>query len=134
MDCVFCSIVKNQLPAYKILEDDHFLAFLSIAPINPGHTLIIPKHHQGYLFDEDMQTLSQILPYAKPIAQALKKAFQPKTGKIGLIVAGQGVAHTHLHLIPMDAETDLDFKRAKHNLPESEFRANLELIKSNLEE
>lgn len=111
--CVFCKIIKGDIPSFKVWEDDNFLAFLSIAPINPGHTLVIPKAHSEYIFDMADESLGKLLVAAKPVAKMLEKAIKPKTGKIGIMVAGLEVAHTHLHLIPMDAEGDLTFSRAQ---------------------
>lgn len=118
MDCVFCKIVKGELPSYKIDETELFFTFLSIGPHKPGHTLIIPKAHVDDFFDMDKTSLQQILIYAKKISLALKKAFKPKSGKVGLVVAGLEVPHAHLHLIPMDSLGDLDFSNAKKVSPE----------------
>lgn len=118
MDCVFCKIIKGELPCYKIDETELFFTFLSIGPHKPGHTLIIPKVHVDDFFDMDKTSLQQILIYAKKISLALKKAFKPKSGKVGLVVAGLEVPHAHLHLIPMDSLGDLDFSNAKKVSPE----------------
>lgn len=112
-ECIFCKIVKGQIPSFKLAENDEFLAFLSIGPLKPGHTLVIPKEHSGYIFDARDQILSKLLLFAKPIAKKLEMKLKPSTGKVGLIVAGLEVLHTHLHLVPMDAESDLNFKNAK---------------------
>ena len=112
-NCIFCKIIKDEIPSFKIAEDNEFLAFLSIAPINPGHTLIIPKTHSEYLFDSGDEILSKILIFAKPVTNALEKVVKPKTGKVGVMVAGLEVPHTHIHLIPMDSEGDLTFEKAK---------------------
>lgn len=113
MDCVFCKIVKGDLPCYKVGENELFLAFLSIGPLKPGHTLIIPKNHVNDFFDMKENLLQEILVFAKKISLSLKKVFQPKSGKIGLIVAGLEVPHAHLHLVPMDYLEDLNFNNAK---------------------
>lgn len=114
-NCVFCKIIRGEIPSFKLTEDNDFLAFLSIAPINPGHTLVIPKKHSEYIFGFNTtdEVLSKILVFSRPIAQALKKALKPKNGKIGIMVAGLEVLHTHIHLIPMDKEGDLTFSRAR---------------------
>ncbi|MDO8639051.1 MAG: HIT family protein [Candidatus Daviesbacteria bacterium] len=112
-NCIFCKIVNNQIPANKIWEDENFLAFLSIEPINPGHTLIIPKKHIDYIFDMDDEDLGELFITCKPIAQALEKAFKPASGKIGIMVAGLEVPHVHVSLIPINSEGDLTFSRAK---------------------
>lgn len=112
-ECVFCKIVAGEIPAYKIWEDDDFLAFLSNKPIKKGHTLIIPKKHLPDLFEMEDDHLSKLMIASKPLARALKKSLKPKTGKIGIMVAGLEVPHTHIHLISMDSEGDLDFSKAK---------------------
>lgn len=116
--CIFCKIIKGEIPSFKIAEDGQFLAFLSIAPINPGHTLVIPKKHSEYLFYMEDQDLGKIMAFSKPIAKKLEEKLKPKTGKIGIMVAGLQVPHTHIHLIPMDSEGDLTFERAKSATPE----------------
>ena len=111
-DCIFCKIIKGDIPSFKVFENDNFLAFLSIAPIKPGHTLVIPKKHSEYIFDMEDTELSGLMAASKPVAKILQDKLQPKTGKIGIMVAGIEVAHTHLHLIPMDEEGDLNFSNA----------------------
>ena len=129
--CVFCKILRGEIPSFKVTENENFYAFLSIGPHRPGHTLIIPKMHINDLFEMDENLLSQILLFSKNIADALKKAFQPKSGKVGLLVAGLEVPHAHLHLIPMDKLGDLDLKMAKEASQE-ELTENLEKIKAAL--
>lgn len=111
--CIFCKIVKGEIPSAKVWEDDEFIAFLSIQPINPGHTLVIPKKHMDYVFDMEEGELGRLMVVCKPVAEALKETFKPKSGKIGVMVAGGEVSHAHVHLIPMDNEGDLTFARAK---------------------
>lgn len=130
--CIFCDIVQEKIPSYRVWENEHFLAFLTISPHQPGHTLLIPKKHTDYLFDLPDAELSELILAAKPLAVALKKAFTPRTGKVGLVVAGMGVPHVHLHLVPMDSEKDLSFTSAKHDVPASEFERNLTKIQDTL--
>ncbi|MCL5784553.1 MAG: HIT family protein [Patescibacteria group bacterium] len=130
-DCIFCKIIKGEIPSAKVWENEDFLAFLTIAPINPGHTLIIPKKHTDYIFDLDDETLGKILVVSRPIARAIEKAFHPATGRVGIMVAGLAVPHAHVHLIPMNAERDLDFNKAQ-NVPFEEIQANAQKIKDNL--
>lgn len=118
MDCIFCIIIKGEIPSYKIAEDENHFAFLSISPIKAGHTLVIPKNHSEYLFDMEDESLSDLIKFSKPVAKKLEKALKPKTGKIGVMVAGLEIPHTHIHLIPMDSEGDLDFGKAKSASPE----------------
>ena len=117
-NCIFCKIVKGEIHSYKVWEDENNFAFLSIAPIMPGHTLIIPKKHDDYLFDMDDEALADLIKSSKPIAKLLKEKIKPKTGKIGIMVAGLQVPHVHIHLIPMDSEGDLTFANAKASSPE----------------
>ena len=112
-DCIFCKIVKGEIPSARVWEDENFVAFLSIKPINPGHTLIIPKKHIDYFFDLDDETLCALMKSTKPLAKALREAFRPARNKIGVMVSGGEVPHVHVHLIPMDNEGDLTFERAK---------------------
>ena len=111
--CLFCKIVSGDIPCYKVWEDDQFLAFLDIHPIKAGHTLVIPKIHSPYLFEMNEAEYSAIWNAAKTVSAKLKQVFQPKTGKIGSIVYGLDVDHTHIHLVPIDQSGDLSFKNAK---------------------
>ena len=128
-NCIFCNIVEETIPSYKVWEDEQFLAFLSIAPQQRGHTLLIPKIHTDYVFDLSDQDLSQLVLKAKPLAKALKLALKPATGKVGVVFAGMGVAHVHMHLIPMDSEKDLNFSNARSDVKAEEFEENLKKIK-----
>jgi histidine triad (HIT) family protein len=112
-NCLFCKIISGDIPCYKVWEDDQFLAFLDIHPIKAGHTLVIPKIHSPYLFEMNEAEYSAIWNAAKTVSAKLKQVFQPKTGKIGSIVYGLDVDHTHIHLVPIDQSGDLSFKNAK---------------------
>lgn len=125
--CIFCKIVAGEIPSYKVWEDSKHLAFLSIAPIMPGHTLLIPKSHSEYIFDMEDEDLASLIKASKPPAKLLQEKMKPFTGKIGIMVAGLEVPHTHIHLIPMDSEGDLTFAKAKPANPE-ELKAILEKI------
>lgn len=129
--CIFCKIVKSEIPSFKVSEDENFFAFLSIGPHRPGHTLVIPKVHVDDFFEMESGLLDQILKFSKPLTKALKKAFNPKSGKVGLAVAGLEIPHAHLHLIPMDEIGDLDFSKAQ-KVSNEEFETNLEKIKQAL--
>ncbi len=112
-NCLFCKIISGDILCYKVWEDDQFLAFLDIHPIKAGHTLIIPKIHSPYLFEMNEAEYSAIWNAAKTVSAKLKQVFRPKTGKIGSIVYGLDVDHTHIHLVPIDQSGDLSFKNAK---------------------
>lgn len=129
MDCVFCKIVKDEIPSYKVHENDKFYSFLSINPHHVGHTLVIPKTHVDDFFDMDENLLKEILIFSKPISDTLNKAFSPKTKRVGVVVAGLEISHAHLHLIPMDLVSDLYFSSAKQASPE-ELQQALDKIKA----
>jgi histidine triad (HIT) family protein len=112
-DCIFCKIIKGELPCYKVWEDEDHLAFLSIMPIKEGHTLVIPKKHVDYIFDLEDQDLAKLIVASKKVAQTLKKVFRPKLNKIGVLVYGADILHTHIHLAPMVKAGELNFKNQK---------------------
>ena len=116
MTTLFTKIIRCEIPAEKIFEDDQYLAFLDIRPIRPGHTLVIPKIEHDYIFTLDDATLAGLLPFAKRIVPALEQA----TGclRVGVMVAGLEVPHTHVHLIPMTAISDLNFALARESSAE----------------
>jgi histidine triad (HIT) family protein len=128
---IFTRIINGEIPAYRIAEDDFFLAFLDINPLQMGHTLIIPKTETDRFFDLDENYLSRILVFAKPVAKAIEKSF--RCNRCGLAVVGLEVPHAHLHLIPIDHVNDMNFKNPKLKLTENEFRDIQEKIISNLE-
>lgn len=130
-NCIFCKIVDGSIPSFKVLEDDDFFAFLSIGPHTPGHSLVIPKKHTDYFFDLDDVTLQKILLFSKKIEKAQRKAFNPKTGKVGVAIAGLEVPHAHLHLIPLNEMGDLDFDHAKE-VTKEELQNNLDKLKGAL--
>jgi histidine triad (HIT) family protein len=127
---IFTRIINGEIPAYRIAEDDFFLAFLDINPLRMGHTLIIPKTETDRFFDLDENYLSRILVFAKPVAKAIEKSF--RCNRCGLAVVGLEVPHAHLHLIPIDHVNDMNFKNPKLKLSENEFRDIQEKIISNL--
>lgn len=106
---IFSRIVAGEIPSYKIAEDDRFYAFLDINPVAEGHTLVIPKQEIDYIFDEDDELLAAHFQFAKRVAAAIKAAI-PCT-KVGVTVMGLEVPHSHIHLIPMQCEGDMDFKK-----------------------
>jgi histidine triad (HIT) family protein len=111
MATLFTKIIQGEIPAHKILEDDQYLAFLDIRPINPGHALVIPKKEIDYIFDADDVLLSGLIVFAKKVAAALKKTVP--CVKIGMMVAGIEVPHVHIHLVPIFGVGDLNFAKAK---------------------
>src|SRR6185295_3201477 len=109
MATLFTRIIKGEIPCHKIHEDDKYLAFLDIRPINPGHTLVITKKEIDYIFDVDDALLGGLMVFAKKIAPAIQKVVPCK--KIGIMVAGIEVPHVHIHLVPIVAVTDLNFAK-----------------------
>lgn len=130
MASIFTKIVNGEIPAYKVAEDENYLAFLDIFPAAKGHTLVIPKKEIDYLFDLDDEIYSGLQLFAKKVAEGLKKAIVCE--RVGVLVLGLEVPHAHIHLIPMKNETDvLNFSNKKKFTPE-EFEAIREIISSNI--
>jgi histidine triad (HIT) family protein len=119
MATIFTKIVNSEIPAYKVAENDNFLAFLDIAPVARGHTLVIPKKEVDYIFDLDQETYLGLQAFAKKVAEGLKKAVPCR--KIGVAVLGLEVPHAHIHLIPMQSEADLLHFSNKLKLSKEEF-------------
>jgi histidine triad (HIT) family protein len=114
---IFTRIVNGEIPCHKLIENEKYLAFLDLRPINPGHTLVIPKKETDYLFDLEDGDLGGIMVFAKKVAVGLKKAVPCK--RIGVMVAGLEVPHAHIHLVPIvEGVHDLAFARAKAAPPE----------------
>lgn len=111
MATLFTKILNKELPGHFVYEDDKCGAFLSIAPLTYGHTLVVPRQEVDHWVDLSDELMSWCFSVAKKIAKAQIKAFNPK--KVGLIVAGLEVPHTHIHVIPMQSEQDLDFNKAQ---------------------
>ena len=131
MASIFTKIVKGEIPAYKVAEDENFLAFLDISPVAKGHTLVISKKEIDYLFDLDDELYLGLQLFAKKVAIGLKKAIQCE--KVGVLVMGLEVPHAHLHLIPMQLEADLlNFSR-KRKFSQEEFQEIRESISKNIQ-
>lgn len=105
---VFSRIINGEIPCYKIAEDDRFFAFLDINPVNWGHTLVVPKREEDYIFDLDDDELASMTLFAKKVAAAIKQAIPCR--KVGVTVLGLEVPHAHIHLVPLKNEGDMDFK------------------------
>jgi len=126
---IFSRIVAGEIPSYKVAEDENFYAFLDINPVAKGHTLVIPKKEIDYLFDEDDDLYAAHFLFAKRVANAIKQAI-PCT-KVGVTVMGLEVPHSHIHLIPMQSEGDMDFKKPHLKLEASEMKEICEKIAQN---
>ena len=121
MATIFTRIVRGEIPSYKVAEDERFFAFLDINPLTKGHTLVIPKQETDYLFDLDDRTLADMIVFAKRIARKLKEKIECK--RVAVVVLGLEVPHAHIHLIPIQDEKDVDFRKEKLKLSPEEFRA-----------
>jgi histidine triad (HIT) family protein len=115
---IFSKIIKGEIPCYKIAEDDNFFAFLDINPLAKGHTLVIPKIEEDYIFNLDDETLAGMIVFSKKVALAIGKTIA--CNRVGLTVIGLEVPHAHIHLIPITRESDMNFGNAKLKLDKEE--------------
>ena len=118
MATIFSRIVAGEIPCYKIAEDDKYFAFLDINPVAPGHTLVIPKNEVDYIFDLNDEEYLGLQLFAKRVSEAIKQAI-PCT-RVGVAVMGVEVPHTHIHLIPINKEADMNFFKEKASLSKEE--------------
>lgn len=119
MASIFSRIVAGEIPSYKVAESERYYAFLDIAPLAEGHTLVIPKQEVDYLFDLDADTYRGLWEFAAKVARAQKAALPCK--RIGVAVLGMEVPHAHIHLVPLQSEADLDFRKEKLQLKSERF-------------
>ena len=127
---VFSKIVAGEIPCYKVAEDKDFLAFLDINPLANGHTLVIPKKEVDYIFDLDPETYTGLMAFARRVAKALKKAIECQ--RVGVAVLGMEVPHTHVHLIPLQKESDMNFSNPKKEFSSDEMSAIADQISSQM--
>lgn len=118
MASIFSRIVAGEIPCYKVAEDEKYFAFLDISPVAKGHTLVIPKHEVDYIFDLDDEEYAGLTAFAKKVATAMRKVMPCK--RIGVAVLGLEVPHTHIHLVPITMESDMNFFKEKLSLPADE--------------
>ena len=114
---IFSRIIAGEIPCYKVAEDDNYFAFLDISPLAKGHTLVIPKREVDYIFDLSDEELAAMTVFAKRVAAAIKETLPCK--KVAMTVIGLEVPHAHIHLVPIKAESDMDF-RNKISDPDAE--------------
>jgi len=126
MSTVFSKIVSGEIPCYKVAENDQFLAFLDVMPLKEGHVLVIPKKDVDYIFDMEDLLLADMIIFSKLVARKLKNVFPCK--KIGVTVIGLEVPHAHIHLIPMNSLSDMDFSKPKLKLELSRLKEIAKLI------
>ena len=120
MATIFSKIVAGEIPSYRVAEDEHHYAFLDINPVAPGHVLVIPKREVDYIFDLENDELSALHLFAARVAKAMKAAMPCK--RIGVAVMGLEVPHAHIHLIPINAECDMNFFKEKAKIAPEEMQ------------
>lgn len=130
MASIFTKIINKEIPAYIVAEDDNFIAFLDVFPIKYGHTLVVPKKEVDYIFDLDADTYTGLMLFTQNVATAVKKAVPCK--KVGVAVIGLEVPHTHIHLVPMEAVSDMNFANPKLQFEKEAFEKVCADIKAHL--
>ena len=128
MPSIFSKIVRNEIPSYKVYENENFLAFLDINPLKKGHTLVIPKIEVDYIFDLKSKEYQELWNFAKLVAKGMKRVI--KCERISIVVMGLEVPHAHIHLIPLDSMQDIDFSQPKLNLSNDQMIKIASLINS----
>ncbi len=126
---IFSRIIAGEIPCYKVAEDDKFFAFLDINPLAKGHTLVVPKQEIDYIFDLDDIALKEMMIFSKKVAKAIEKAIPCK--RVGLTVIGLEVPHAHIHLVPINKESDIYFGSPKLKLEIEEFQKIAKIIADN---
>lgn len=130
MATIFTKIVRREIPSYKIAEDERYYAFLDINPLAKGHTLVIPKQEIDYFFDLDAELLGGMMVFAQKVAKALKQTVP--CNRVGVAVLGLEVPHAHIHLIPLNRESDINFSNPKLKLTVEEFETLANEIRNRL--
>lgn len=128
---IFSKIIAGEIPCYKIAENDKFFAFLDINPVNWGHTLVVPKREEDYIFDLSDEELAEMMVFAKKVAKGIKKAMPCR--KVGVTVLGLEVPHAHIHLVPLQKEGDMDFKNKIDNPDPEKMKEIAEAISSGID-
>lgn len=128
---IFSKIIAGEIPSYKCAEDEKHYAFLDINPVAKAHTLVVPKREVDYLFDLTDEELSELTVFAKRVAAAIKTAYPCR--KVGMAVLGLEVNHAHIHLIPLQSEGDMDFRKEKLQLPAEEMQTIADNIRKAFE-
>lgn len=120
MASVFTRIINGEIPSYKVAEDENCYAFLDINPVVEGHTLVVPKKEVDYIFDLDEEEYVRLQLFARKVAVAVGAAVPCK--RVGVAVLGMEVPHAHIHLIPLNSEGDMDFKKVRPSLSPERFK------------
>lgn len=131
MASIFSKIAAGEIPSYKVAEDENFYAFLDINPVAKGHTLVIPKKETDYIFDIEENEYAEYQKFARKVALAMKKVMP--CVKIGVAVLGLEVPHAHIHLIPINKESDMNFFKEKLSLPAEEMQKIADSIRAEFE-
>ena len=132
MATIFSKIIDGEMPAQFVWRDDVCVAFLSIAPLKPGHTLVVPRAEVDHWLDAEPETLQHLAKVAQSIGKALQKAYDPV--KVGSIILGLEVAHLHIHVSPVWSPTDLDFHQADHNAKSEDIAQAAQVVRRALRE
>lgn len=119
MASIFTKIINGEIPCYKVHENESYIAFLDIFPLKKGHTLVVPKKEVDYIFDLDSDTYTGLFEFAKTVAEAIKVEIQCE--RIGMTVIGLEVPHAHIHLIPINSESDMNFRNEKLKFTQDEY-------------
>ena len=127
---IFSRIIAGEIPCYKIAEDESFFAFLDISPMTKGHTLVVPKIEEDYIFNLDDNVLADMIIFSKKVASAIEKSVS--CVRVGVAVIGLEVPHAHIHLIPINTESDMNFKNPKLKLNQDEMIEISTRISANL--
>jgi histidine triad (HIT) family protein len=130
MATIFTRIINGEIPGRFVWHDDRCVAFLSIQPLRPGHTLVVPREEVDHWLDLEPELASHLMRVAQSIGKALQQGFRPK--KVGLMIAGLEVPHVHLHLVPIDGLKDMDFARQDRNPDPAEMDRAAETIRAAL--
>lgn len=120
MSSIFTKIIDGEIPSYKVAENDKFYAFLDISPLQKGHTLVVPKKEVDYIFDIEDELLQEMIVFAKMVSKKIKATFP--CNRVGMTVIGLEVPHAHIHLIPINAERDMNFQSPKLSLSPEELQ------------
>lgn len=131
MATIFSKIIAGEIPCHKVAENDKFLAFLDIMPLRKGHVLVIPKTEIDYIFDMDDVLLSEMMVFSKHVAKSIKNNFPCK--KVGICVIGLEVPHAHIHLIPINDVSDMNFAQEKLKLSNEELKEIAHLLSQSLD-
>ena len=124
---IFTKIIRGEIPSYKVAEDENYYAFLDIHPLVEGHTLVVPKREVDYIFDLDPDTLGGLMRFAQKVARRMGEVIECQ--RVAVVVLGLEVPHAHIHLIPLNRESDVDFSKPKLQLTPEEFSAIAEKLR-----